>query len=1141
MNNLYETLIVKLLEVSSVEEFAKLFDNNRHLFTPYLYSQLQDRISINSPNYIFLNLAEISIRSTLVINFLKVPNNERLTMIEQNSDWLFSDKTYDYIQTLKQGCELNSPIRVLINEGETVLIENCVRSYLLSEDTQYQNELFCKAFSFFESDLVLNREPKLWASFQHSNSNILLRKDGEEKENLGFAILALQRALSIFTKKDTPWEWAHCNNNLGYAYLKRGLGHLSNDIEHAITAFLNTLSVFEQSNQPELWAMSNHYLATAYCNRIEGNLENNVEFAINAFHEALSIHTEQSMPYNWAISQNGLGLAYEMRPKEHKAENIERSIEAFNNALKIYPEGSVDWAMSITNLGNAHRVRVLGNRAENIDSAITLIEKTFKVLTQEKKPIDWANNRRALGLAYQDRINGDRAENIEKAIESYQQALLVQTKESMAMEWARTQNNLGNAYRSRIRGNNKENVETAIKAYQQALCVFQKETSSYHWAIIHNNIGISFLERKEGDTEEAINAFQNALIVFNEEATPYEWATVHYNLSDAYRSLTHGNRSKNIELAINSLQKAIRIRTQSKLPYEWAMSQHSLARLHLDRGDIDLAINCLWNALQIYTPDTYPSQCRQIAASCGGLLLDKKKLIEAYSAFKIAHLAAENERQQVNRSQSREKIAQETVQLYSELVYVCLLLGEDSAAFEYTLIAKGRTDSDRLNSSQSFTELIQQYPEIKESYLYILGLQQVLEDFDLTSANVYSELISDQLYTNVELQYRMALNNDKIHQTRNELRKAFEDLSYRFPLATSLQFTPPLKKQKIQELAGTLNATLIEYFRHNNGWVAFIISNNTLDCVELPELTAFLQENSFTLLINYQKGISYNEDLSLKELYHQLVTPIEPYFLNSEQLIVSSTSVLSGVPFGAMWSERTNERLTDRYPITTTPSLTFLHNIYQQHQLRLRQTEQHTKRQLLSVVYPGNDPLDVNYLHNVVKEAEAAALSFDETIRLYHQNAQPQRIIDLCNKQSFSAIHFGCHGFFEADEPEYSRLLLNGTLTVQQIISNLRLHEDPLVTLGACQTGLAHSSLSGDLIGLTQAFLIVGADTVISSLWSVDDEATSVFFEAFYRKYKEENLTVAQVLQHAQLQVRQNPQWREAFYWAAFQVVGLPI
>ena len=97
-----------------------------------------------------------------------------------------------------------------------------------------------------------------------------------------------------------------------------------------------------------------------------------------------------------------------------------------------------------------------------------------------------------------------------------------------------------------------------------------------------------------------------------------------------------------------------------------------------------------------------------------------------------------------------------------------------------------------------------------------------------------------------------------------------------------------------------------------------------------------------------------------------------------------------------------------------------------------------------------------------------------------------------------------------------------------------------LVVLSACQTGLGNLKQAEGTVGLQRSLLAKGARSVLVSLWSVDDDATRVMMQSFYEHWLA-GASKAEALRRAQLSVRANrdrPQWSDARYWAAFQLVG---
>lgn len=141
-------------------------------------------------------------------------------------------------------------------------------------------------------------------------------------------------------------------------------------------------------------------------------------------------------------------------------------------------------------------------------------------------------------------------------------------------------------------------------------------------------------------------------------------------------------------------------------------------------------------------------------------------------------------------------------------------------------------------------------------------------------------------------------------------------------------------------------------------------------------------------------------------------------------------------------------------------------------------------------------------------------------------------------------VHLATHGVAEPRRASSSVIVLakprsgdieDGFLHAYEVE---RLYLDArLVVLSACETGKGRALGSEGILALDRAFLVAGANAVVSTLWSVPDAPTAALMARFYAELAS-GRTADVSLANAMLYVRSNPAWSDPLNWAAFRLVG---
>jgi CHAT domain-containing protein len=481
--------------------------------------------------------------------------------------------------------------------------------------------------------------------------------------------------------------------------------------------------------------------------------------------------------------------------------------------------------------------------------------------------------------------------------------------------------------------------------------------------------------------------------------------------------------------------------------------------------------------------------------------------------------------------------------VYEDMIAFCLQQGQADLAFSYLERARSMALRQYLNiarTSPGEREVPEgntlSSPDIQASSATNLRIQHELKVWQERYRD-YSVLLA-QIDTSVSPTIEREVIQAELKQCEVRLSELFERLYLH--QATTQRTTQGKKKKKrngahqdVKELRQHLlpDQVLLAYFLYKERLVIFVISKEQTVTHELPDsgrqlkrllplLHAHLQLRGWPDL---KQPPQQSSRQMLHKLYQILIAPIAPLLpLSPGSITIIPYGLLHQLPFHALYDG--SRFLIEDYRVNYLPASRLL-NFYKE------DIPTETLQSPLLFGYSGH-----GHLQRALEEAKSIAELLNGRCYL-EDKATIARLIEEASGSPI--IHLATHGHSRLDAPNFSSVLLaDGRFTALDAFS-LNLKGCELVTLSGCETGLALSGGGDEQLGLGRAFLAAGADTLVMSLWPVEDTATNELMQLFYQNLlrgdgKAEALRAAQCsLIHRTASTSSHP-----YFWAAFRLVG---
>lgn len=762
-----------------------------------------------------------------------------------------------------------------------------------------------------------------------------------------------------------------------------------------------------------------------------------------------------------------------------------------------------------------------------------------------------------------------RAGRIEEAFQAYESALAIWQEADFIEDQATTWLSLGDLYLF------QDKLDDALASFDQARSLGKKVEDRRVEAISLRRLGD--LQDRLGRRSEAREALERSLELRLELEDRRGEAHVLSSLGTV--AMKEGNLSE----ARNYLQRSLELFRRLEDGHGEAVALHKLGRVAYREGKIEQAYERHVAAVPLYRK--YHDRQGETSSTFGaaralhdlGRLEEARKLLQDTTAS-AQSLRAESESLELRATYFASRAH------YWEL-YVDTLMGLHAQDPTGGFAALAFDAAERWRA-RSFLDLLQEGRlRIRE------GAEKDLLEKERRLREQLNGLLTNRLL-DLEQGTRSADPTPSFEEARQDLLRRLDRIhgELRSKSPRALELTRPSLRHlaEIQEDLLDPSSILLAYFLGPKQSYLWVVGERVFESYILPD-RATVESTAREVqrhLAEANPLLRDSESQAIDRLSAMILGPLAESLQQGakipKRLVVISDGALQYIPFAALRDPTAEQEapLVAKYEIVHLPSASVLAALRERereeapHSAHSEDVE-HTSHLIAVVadpVFRGQDESrdlltespEITRALKSLARGQLAPLPFtrDEATAILAMAPEGTAHAFLgydANREAvmsgslapYTILHFATHGLVSPAHPELSGLVLSlvdeqgrtqsGFLSLADIYS-LEISAR-LVVLSACDTGLGRQLQGEGLMGLTRGFFHAGAAGLVVSLWQVEDRSTAELMKLFYAELlekllREEPLSPAAALRHAQISMIEDDRWNDPYYWAAFTFQG---
>ncbi len=426
----------------------------------------------------------------------------------------------------------------------------------------------------------------------------------------------------------------------------------------------------------------------------------------------------------------------------------------------------------------------------------------------------------------------------------------------------------------------------------------------------------------------------------------------------------------------------------------------------------------------------------------------------------------------------------------------------------------------------------------------------------------------------------------KLLEERRAREKTFRELKDRllkeYPAYADLRYAKPVSLHQLQKEVIDPDEAVIEYMVTRSRTYIFVIDKQRFHTYSIDYSSKDLERDVELLtrpLYRADTQASWDPSVAYR-LYSQVIKPVEYFLIAKKAVVVVPHGPLAALPFEILvnsqahstrrfWSATDRPSyLLEKYAFCYSPSISVLSQVRSRKRDRkpgwtlvafgdaVYQDSEKTKE-----LNPGADRLlgaltqnskdsrnnqELRALPGARKEVSEIVRIMGGPTQTYLGAKATETLFKKVDLSRYGYVHLATHGALLGGSGKghqqpailfslYGDRENDGFLQLGEVFG-LKLNADMVVLSSCLSPGKPGSGETNGLFGLSRAFLFAGADSVILSMWQVNDESTARLFIEMYRNLREGSK--AEALRQAKISMLSNQATSHPYYWAPFVLMG---